>query len=71
MSASKPETDSTDAHACWHDNVAMLTALREAAAQALDLARETGTPCWVRRDGKMVNIGAPLPSTQTTTKSTA
>ncbi len=31
-------------------------ALKRAAKQALALARRTGTPCWVMRDGKLVDI---------------
>ena len=31
-------------------------ALKRAAKQALALARRTGTPCWVMRDGKLVDL---------------
>jgi diaminopimelate decarboxylase len=31
-------------------------ALTRAAEQALALARRTGTPCWVMRDGKLVDL---------------
>jgi hypothetical protein len=33
-------------------------ALERAARRALDLALQTGTPCWVLRDGRMVDIAA-------------
>jgi len=33
-------------------------ALKRAARRALDLALQTGTACWVLRDGKMVDIAA-------------
>ena len=33
-----------------------MAALKRAAKQALALARKTGTPCWVMRDGKMIDI---------------
>ena len=33
-------------------------ALERAARRALELAIQTGTPCWVRRDGKIVDIAA-------------
>lgn len=33
-----------------------LPALKRAARRALELARQTGTPCWVLRDGRMVDI---------------
>lgn len=33
-------------------------ALERAARRALELALQTGTPCWVLRDGKMVDIAA-------------
>ena len=35
-------------------------ALRRAAINAQELARKTGTPCYVWQDGRIVNIGAPL-----------
>jgi hypothetical protein len=31
-------------------------ALRRAGAQALKLAKQTGTPCWIWEDGKMVDL---------------
>lgn len=34
-------------------------ALERAARQAQQLALQTGTPCYVWQDGKIVNIGAP------------
>ncbi|MFM2059097.1 MAG: hypothetical protein RLY71_3482 [Pseudomonadota bacterium] len=34
-------------------------ALRRAASRARALAQSTGTPCYVWKDGKVVNIGAP------------
>lgn len=34
-------------------------ALRRAAQGARELALRTGTPCYVWRDGKMINIGSP------------
>jgi hypothetical protein len=40
-------------------------ALRRSARKALDLARQTGTPCYVWQDGRIVNIGAaaaPMPA---------
>jgi hypothetical protein len=38
--------------------------LQRSARKALELARQTGTPCCVWLNGKIVNIGAPaeLPS---------
>lgn len=39
-------------------------ALQRSARKALELARQTGTPCYVWLNGKIVNIGAaaqPLP----------
>jgi len=33
-----------------------MAALRQAAKNALQLAKETGTPCYIWRDGKIVNI---------------
>jgi hypothetical protein len=37
-------------------------ALRRAASRARDLAQSTGTPCYVWKEGKVVNIGAPIDS---------
>jgi hypothetical protein len=34
-------------------------ALRRAAQSARELALRTGTPCYVWRDGKLINIGSP------------
>lgn len=34
-------------------------ALQRAALKAQQLARQTGTPCYVWREGRIVNIGAP------------
>ncbi len=33
-------------------------ALERAAKRAFELALQTGTPCWVLRDGKIVDIAA-------------
>ena len=33
-----------------------LKALRRAAAEALDLARRSGTPCYVLENGKLVDL---------------
>lgn len=35
-------------------------ALRRAAKEAQALARRTGTPCYVWRKGRIVNIGSPV-----------
>ncbi len=35
-------------------------ALRRAARKAQELALQTGTPCYVWLDGRVVNIGAPV-----------
>lgn len=35
-------------------------ALRRAAEKAQELARQTGTPCYIWQDGRVVNIGAPV-----------
>ena len=35
-------------------------ALRRAATNAQELARQTGTPCYVWQDGRVVNIGSPM-----------
>lgn len=43
-------------------------ALRRAAENARELALRTGTPCYVWRNGKMVNIGSPLTNTANKTK---
>ncbi len=39
-----------------------LPALRRAARDALRLARQTGTPCYIMRDGKIVNIAGNRPA---------
>lgn len=39
-------------------------ALRRAAVKARLLAQQTGTPCYVWQDGKIVNIAAPANATQ-------
>ena len=36
-------------------------ALRRAARQAVELARRTGTPAWVLKDGKLVDAAKPRP----------
>jgi len=51
-------------------------ALQRAALRAQELARQTGTPCYIWRDGRVVNIGAPVDATpvyttEQTTKQTA
>jgi len=38
------------------DLAGSMAALKRAAKEALAIARRTGTPCWVMRDGKMVDI---------------
>lgn len=40
------------------DLVGADAALERAAQRALDLALQTGTPCWVLREGKIVDIAA-------------
>ena len=35
-------------------------ALRRAARKAQELARQTGTSCYIWQDGRVVNIGAPV-----------
>lgn len=37
-------------------------ALRRSARKALEIALQTGTPCYVWQDGRIVNIGAPVRS---------
>jgi hypothetical protein len=44
------------------DLLGALPALRRAARSALRLAIQTGTPCYVLRAGKIVNIGAKRPA---------
>jgi hypothetical protein len=39
-----------------------LVALRRAAKMALDLARQTGTSCWVEEDGKIIDIARTKPA---------
>lgn len=36
-------------------------ALRRASSAAQALARRTGTPCWVRRDGRLVDLSSISP----------
>lgn len=57
MSTSKPQAPITLRDP---DLQMVLPALRRAAHNARELALRTGTPCHIWRDGKMVNIGAPL-----------
>jgi diaminopimelate decarboxylase len=38
------------------DIAGSMAALKRAARQALALARRTGTPCWVLRAGKLVDL---------------
>ena len=55
MSESPPEpTASSDP-----DLVNAIHALRRSARKALELALQTGTPCYIWQDGRVVNIGAP------------
>ncbi|MEX2187878.1 MAG: hypothetical protein WD875_13825 [Pirellulales bacterium] len=42
---------------------AAFVALKRAAKAALNLARQTGTGCYVERDGKIVDIARTKPST--------
>ena len=42
------------------DLISADTALKRAARRALEIAQRTGTPCWVLRDGELVDI-AKLP----------
>jgi hypothetical protein len=51
MSASGPTRDV--------DLLGAAEALRRAAHKAQALAVQTGTPCYVWRDGRMVNVGGP------------
>lgn len=59
MTASKPKPSSPSRDP---DLQKVGPALQRAAQNARELALQTGTPCYVWRDGKVVNIGAPLPS---------
>ena len=34
-------------------------ALQRSARKALEIALQTGTPCYIWRDGRVVNVGAP------------
>jgi len=43
------------------DLLGALPALKRAAANALNLARQTKTPCYVLKDGKIVDIAASRP----------
>ena len=47
----KPERNSNNS-----ESPLGLAALRRAAKDALDLARRTGTPCYVMENGKIVDI---------------
>ena len=40
------------------DLIAADAALERAAQRALEIARQTGTACWVLRDGKIVDLAA-------------
>ena len=40
-------------------------ALRRAGLKARTLALQTGTPCYVWREGRVVNIGTPVPAAGT------
>jgi hypothetical protein len=33
-------------------------ALRRAARKAMELSQQTGTPCYIWQDGRVVNVGA-------------
>lgn len=33
-------------------------ALRRAARKAIELSQQTGTPCYIWQDGRVVNVGA-------------
>lgn len=46
----------TNGHPKDRDLAGSMAALKRAAKQALALARRTGTPCWVMRDGKLVDL---------------
>ncbi|THD06774.1 hypothetical protein [Metallibacterium scheffleri] len=65
MSTPKPQSTIM---LCDPDLQKVLPALRRAAHIARELALRTGTPCHVWLDGKMVNIGAPLPAKPAATK---
>ena len=41
------------------DLLGSMQALKRSAASALKLARKTNTPCYVMKDGKIVDIAAP------------
>lgn len=43
------------------DLLGALEALKRSAANALKIARQTDTPCYVYRDGKIVDIAARRP----------
>ncbi|MEO5559370.1 MAG: hypothetical protein ABIO49_06150 [Dokdonella sp.] len=45
-------------------------ALLRAAARAGEIARRTGTPCWVRQDGRLVDLALALPSAEPDTRKT-
>jgi predicted ABC-type ATPase len=60
MNPTRP--DPTPQSAATHDAdlLSAADALRRAAVNAQELARRTGTPCYVWLDGRVVNIGAPV-----------
>lgn len=45
------------------DFLGAIEALKRSAASALKLARKTHTPCYVLKDGKIVDIAAPRAKT--------
>ena len=45
------------------DLLGSMQALKRSAASALKLARKTNTPCYVKKDGKIVDIAAPRAKT--------
>ena len=51
-----PEQMKTNGHPKDRDIAGSKAALTRAAKQALALARRTGTPCWVLRAGKLVDL---------------
>lgn len=55
MSSSAPEPGSTRDP----DLLNAIHALRRSARKALEIAIQTGTPCYIWQDGHIVNIGAP------------
>jgi len=55
MSISEPNAKATRDP----DLLSSIHALRRAALKARELALQTGTPCYVWQDGRIVNIGTP------------